>query len=131
MFNRNRDQKQAEETAAKEEADRLIGLPVAELAAEVLPAFGPNGPGKDGTKSIGTFQIAMFLMRDFPRGSQNFKGMLGPVREATQALEHAELVEIRQTDNTGVAARAQATRLGVVTIADGSVAEKLAARSGA
>jgi hypothetical protein len=131
MFNRNREQKQAEENAAKEEVDRLIGLPVAELAAEVLPAFGPEGPGKDGAKSIGTFQIAMFLMRDFSRGKQNFKEMLGPVREATQALEHAELVEIRLPDNSGVGARAKATRLGLATIADGSVAEKLAARTGA
>jgi hypothetical protein len=128
----NKAQKQMEEAAAaKEEADRLAGLPVAEIAAEILAAFGPDGPGKNATKSIGTFQIGLWLMRDFPRGNQYMKELLAPIREGTQALEHAELVEIRATNNGGVAERAMATRLGLATIEDGSAAEKLAARTGA
>jgi hypothetical protein len=131
MFNRNKQQKQAEDATAKEEADRIAGLPVAEVAVEILPAFGPEGPGKGGTKSIGTFQIGMFMMRDYPRGNQYMKELLAPIREGTQALEHAGLIEIRATNNGGVAERAMVTRLGLATIEDGSAAEKLTARAGA
>ena len=52
----NKVEKRAEEAAAQEAVDRLVGLPVADLAVEILPAFGPDGPGK-GTRSKGVFQI--------------------------------------------------------------------------
>jgi hypothetical protein len=63
----NKVEKQAKEAAAREEVDRLLGLPVADLAIEILPAFGPEGPGK-GTRSIGVFQIGQFLLRDSADG---------------------------------------------------------------
>jgi hypothetical protein len=126
MFNRNKPQKQAEEIAAKEEADRLAALPPADLAVEILPAFGPEGPGK-GKNSIGTFQIGLYLLRNDPRGKSYMKQLLQPIREATQALEHASLVEIRATDNTGVAARARATRLGAEALEKGDAGRYLAA----
>ena len=50
LFGKN-DQKAAEVEAAKAEADRLGALTPAELAVELMPVFGPEGPkgrGPDG-----------------------------------------------------------------------------------
>jgi hypothetical protein len=95
--------------AARAEADRLTALPVSRLAAEILPAFGPGGPGEDG-KEIGTFQVAMYLMADFPRGNQFAKQLFEPVGEGIQALENAGLVE-RRVRNIGGSV-VHVTRLG-------------------
>ncbi len=126
MFNRHKQQKQAEEAAAQAAADRFVNLSAADLAAEVFPVFGPDGPGK-GTNSIGLIRICRYLMREIPRGDNHLQELLRPVRESLQVLEHAALIEIRTTHNGGVGLRARATRLGLTTIGDGSVAEKLAA----
>jgi hypothetical protein len=96
---KNKLEKQAEDAAAKGEADRLVGLPVSELAAAILPAFGPDGPGK-GDKEIGTLQVGMFLMRDFPRGNQYVKQLVQPIHEGFQALENSGLIE-RRVHNIG------------------------------
>jgi hypothetical protein len=122
---KSKQEKQAEDEAARGEVERLVGLPVAELAAEVLPAFGPGGPGKGG-KEIGTLQVGMFLMRDFPRGNQFVKGLVGPIREAMQALENAGLIE-RRVHNTG-GATVSVTRLGLAAIEDGAAAQHLQLR---
>jgi hypothetical protein len=92
-------EKRAEDAAAKEEADRLVALPVEDLATAILPAFGPAGPGRDGNE-IGTFQVAMFLMDRFPGGRQFVKPLFGPVGEGIQLLEHQGLVE-RRVRNIG------------------------------
>jgi hypothetical protein len=39
----NRKEKAAKEAAAQEELDRLTALPIPELGAEIMRAFGPNG----------------------------------------------------------------------------------------
>lgn len=109
----NKGDKRADETAARAEADRLTGLPVPRLAAEILPAFGPGGPGKDG-KEIGTLQVAMYLLADFPRGSKFVKQLVDPIREGFQALENAGLIERRVRDIGGSLVRV--TRLGLEAI---------------
>src|ERR1700742_5302519 len=96
---KNKVEKQAQDAAAQDEADRLVSLPVADLAAEMLPAFGPDGPRK-GSKELGTLQIGMYLMRDHPRGNQYLKQLIGPIREGIQALEHEGMIE-RRIHNIG------------------------------
>jgi hypothetical protein len=110
---KNKTDKQADAVAAEAEVDRLVGLPVPELAAEVLPAFGPDGPGK-GTKEIGTLQVGMFLMRDFPRGNQHIKRLVDPIREAFQSLENDALIE-RRVHNIG-GSNVRVTRQGLSAI---------------
>jgi hypothetical protein len=39
----NKEEKAAKAAAAQAESERLIALPVADLAAEIMPAFGPDG----------------------------------------------------------------------------------------
>jgi hypothetical protein len=118
----NKQNKAEQDTAAKAEADRLVALPVPDLAAEVLPAFGADGPGK-GDKEIGTFQVAMFLMKDYPRGNQLVKQLLDPVREAFQALENSGLI-MAKIHNTGIS-NVIITRAGTEALATGTAAQLL------
>jgi hypothetical protein len=118
----NKQEKRAAEEAAKTEADRLVRLPVPELAAEVLPAFGPAGPGK-GDKEIGTLQIGMFLMDDFPQGRQFIRQLVDPIHEAIQALENAGLIE-RRVRNIG-GSTVSVTRAGLKAIESGNASEAL------
>jgi hypothetical protein len=118
----NKEEKQAQDAAAKAEADRLAALPVPELAVEILPAFGPDGPGK-GEKEIGTLQVGMFLMDDFPRGNQFVKPLVEPIREGFQALQNAGLIELR-VHNTG-GSNVRSTRLGLEAIEAGNAGEYL------
>jgi len=112
-----------DEEAARTEADRLTALPVPRLAAEILPAFGPGGPGEDG-KETGTFQVAMYLMAKFPGGNQFVKELYGPIGEGIQALENAGLVE-RRVRNVGGSV-VHVTRLGREALETGSADRHLA-----
>src|SRR5262245_7922422 len=111
---RNKVEKEAQEAAARDEAQRLVSLAVPELAEEMLPAFGADGPGK-GSKELGTLQIGMYLMRDHPRGNKYLKQLIGPIREGIQALENEGLIE-RRIHNTGgsnvIVTRAGLERIG-------------------
>ena len=44
----NKGEKAAQDVAVSAEIERLISLPVADLAAEMMPAFGPDGPRVPG-----------------------------------------------------------------------------------
>lgn len=118
----NKEEKEAEQQAARAEVDRLIALPVPELAAEVMPAFGPDGarPGHE----VGVLQVGNWLLRDHPRGTKYLKELLDPMREAIQALEHADLI-LRLGQGSGENARLKATRLGEQALAEGNVAKYL------
>jgi hypothetical protein len=118
----NKQDKAAQDAAAQAEAARLVGLPAASLAAEVLPAFGPDGPG-NGEKGIGTLTVAMFLMADFPRGNLVVKQLLDPIREAFLALENAGLI-LEHVQNIGGSV-VSITRAGADALASGTVAERL------
>ncbi len=113
----NREEKRAQEAAAQAEADRLLALPLEDFAAEMLPAFGPDGPGK-GEKSLNILQIGSFLMRRHPRGASHIRPLLDPIRDAAQRLEHANLIR-NQVLGTG-GARLAVTQLGLEAIASGN-----------
>jgi hypothetical protein len=119
---KNKEEKRVEDEAAKVEADRLVALSVPELAAEILPAFGPDGPGKGG-KETGTLQVGMYLMREFPRGNQHVKQLVQPIREGIQALENAGLIELRVHNIGG--SNVRVTRAGLEAIETNSAAQHL------
>ncbi|HWH19612.1 MAG TPA: hypothetical protein VN671_03700 [Solirubrobacterales bacterium] len=110
---KNKEDRRAADAAAKAEADRLVALPVPDLAAEILPAFGPDGPGK-GDKEIGTLGIGMFLLRDHPQSSRYVKQLVGPIREGIQALENEGMIE-RRVRNIG-GSTVSVTRAGMARI---------------
>ncbi len=114
----NKEEKRAQDEAAKGEADRLLGLPIDDLAAEILPAFGPEGPGK-GEKSINILQVGSFMMRNFPRGASQIRPLLDPIREGIQRLEHSELVRTQLMSTGG--GRLTVTRRGLEAISAGDV----------
>jgi hypothetical protein len=119
----NKEEKAAQDAAAKAEADRLMALPVADLAAEMMDAFGPSGPGRGSRHEVNTLQVANWLMKAYPRGTKYLRDLEQPVREGVQALEHAGLVEWLGQQSAG--GRLAATRLGEAKLADGSVRQQL------
>ena len=119
----NKEEKRAREAAAAAEAERLAGLPVADLAAELMPAFGADGPGRGGRHEVNLLQLANWLMRSVDGGAGHMRDLERPTREAVQALEHAGLVERLGQANIGQ--RYAATRLGEAAIADGSARQHL------
>lgn len=105
------------------EADRLIALPVAELGAAIIGAFGPGGLPTTGGRRIGVLGIANWLMKPVPRGASHLQRLLNPVREGVQALENAGLV-MRHHEGEG-ASSLTVTRTGESALAEGSVRQHL------
>jgi hypothetical protein len=121
----NKEEKAAQEAAAKAEAERLIGLPVADLAAELMPVFDSHGGKRE---KLNVIQVMTGLMSSYQRSSGHLKELNQPVREGLQALEHAALIEKKNIQ--GGAFCVSATRLGEEALADGSVRKYLASTSG-
>ena len=120
LFGRS-EEKAARDEAAQAEAERLQALSAVELAEELMPAFGPDGP-KPG-KFINDLQVGAWLMSSYARGSNHLKELHEPIREGLQALENAGLVEGRSRG--GAAVLAKATRLGEQALTEGTVASHL------
>jgi hypothetical protein len=119
----NSEKKQAEKDAAEAAAARLIALPPAELAVELMPSLGPDGPrGQGPNHGPNILQIMIYLVKDIPRGSSHMKELEQPVREGLQVLEHADLV-LRTTRGQGT--WYSATRAGEAALADGSVQQQI------
>jgi hypothetical protein len=74
------------------ELARLNALSPADLAGEIMAAFGPDGPKRGGT--VTQDHIAPWLFRAFPRASRYTAGLRIPILEALQVLEHAELIRL-------------------------------------
>lgn len=91
----NKSLKAEEELSAQAEAVRLASLSAAELAVEVMPAFGPGGPGRGELPELNFIQVGSWLMRDQPRGTKFLRDLEQPVRASIQALEVAGLVQHR------------------------------------
>ena len=121
----NKGEKAAQDVAVSAEIERLISLPVADLAAEMMPAFGPDGPRVPGG-GVGILQVLSWLMSSYPRGNKNLSRLLPAGREGIQALERAGLVQILQRGEDGSAGRLNVTRLGQAALAGDSVRQHLA-----
>jgi hypothetical protein len=122
---RKSEEKAAREEAGRVEFERLMALPMPDLARELMPAFGPDGPhgrGPDG--GINILQLLGWVSTShFPGGVSYQRKLMEPVREGVQALERAGLVlSTRRQQGTWMAA----TRLGQTALADGTVQDHLA-----
>lgn len=108
--------------------------PVADLAAELMPAFGPNGP-KPG-KSLTLHQLVKWKLDQYEFSSSAKKAIAypkleTPVREALQVLEHAELLYLTVAEES--ADNWTATRLGLEALRGGKdvVTQRIKERGGA
>jgi hypothetical protein len=127
----NRGEKAAQEAAAQAETDRLVALPVADLAAEIMRAFGPDGLETRAGHRQGPVEISTWLLSSFSNKAKYRQPVLGPVIEGLQALEHAGLVESRSFGGQGTSSKTfHATRLGETALAEGTVRQHLTPASG-
>lgn len=115
----NKEDKAAQRAAANAEVERLCELPVPDLAAMILPAWGfarPPGPVRQA------HDVAERLMAAYPH--RPAPAVLAPaVEEAIQVLEHAGLL-IRTVGSSG-GSSVDLTRLGWAALADGTVRRHL------
>ncbi len=123
------DDKIAKQATAQAEFDRLNALSPADLALEVMPAFGPDGPHGHGPNGgINILQALLWLNEaHFPSGISYISKLQEPVREAIQALDHAGLV---LTSAGPQGAWTSATRLGLASLADGTLSQHVAGTTG-
>ncbi|MBV9334635.1 MAG: hypothetical protein JO262_14725 [Solirubrobacterales bacterium] len=120
LFRRNED-KAARKAAAKEEIKRLRALSVDDLAADVLPGLGPDGP-THGT-SVWPQQLCQYLLRDYPgAGQMETLDLLAAVNKALDTLQDARLVSPISVQRTPLW---RITPLGERTLAEGNVRERL------
>ena len=120
------EEKSAEIAAALAEADRLGALAPEELAVELMPVFGPDGPkgrGPDG--GINLLQVEAGLLDKTPRATKYMAQLQQAVREALQVLEHAELIN-KTSRQSGT--WYNATRLGQTALTDGTVQQQVQER---
>ncbi len=120
------EKRRAQEAAAKAEADRLCALSIEDLAAEIMPAFGPDGPGARGSGGLNILQVVSYPLEPFPHSARYLPQLRGPVREAVQMLEQAGLIMMQVYETGG--GRLSLTRLGQQALAEGSVPQHLARR---
>lgn len=101
--------------------DWINGAPPADLAAELMAAFGPELSTRVPVLALSEFSAWMF------RGFPERRGLILPARpvsepilEAIQLLEHSELVYVRWVSDNGFSW--SASRLGLATLAEGKAA---------
>jgi hypothetical protein len=117
---RNKNQKAEDESAAEAEGGRLASLTAAELAVEIMPAFGPDGPSRGEPPELNFLQAANWLMRSHRGGTKYLRDLERPVGASIQALEVAGLVQHRGQSN-----RLSPTPAGEAALAEGSVRQHL------
>jgi hypothetical protein len=113
----------AQEAAAQAEFERLNGLSVDDLAAELLPAFGP-GQKRPAQSMVGA---CLWLACSFPGGKKYMLDLKRPVQEAIQALEHAGLLTGRVRSGSSAQTILSITRLGETALADADIRRYLSA----
>ena len=84
MFGGNEAEKAAKEAAARAQVDRLVALPLPELAKNVLLAFGPNGMKIKSGRRQGVFEVSEWLVAPYPSGYR--QPLIQPVLEALQQI---------------------------------------------
>ncbi len=123
LFRRS-EEKAARKAAAKVEIERLRALGVDDLAVDVFPGLGRDGP-THGT-SVRVQQLCGYLLRDYPgAGQMDTLDLLAPVTKALDRLQDAGLVAPISVQRTPVW---RITPLGESALAEGSVRERLRGR---
>jgi len=123
MFGRG-DKHAAEQAEAAAEVERLCALSAPELGAELIVAFGPDGPRSKGGLGVPAVQLVQWLMASHPY-HPSLTPLANQVLVAMQALQNAGLVSGR-TPATGSGAHYYSlTPLGEAARADGSFLSQL------
>jgi hypothetical protein len=122
----NNEEKAAKEAAGAAEVERLEGLSADELAAELMPAFGPDGAKSKGEQGTPPMQVIQWLVRDHP-----YHPSLMPLVDAVlTALEKMAAAGLLSRRGSGIGTGAETYRLtplGESTLTDGSVGQRLTA----
>jgi hypothetical protein len=122
----NKEEKAAKEAAGAAEVERLEGLSADELAAELMPAFGPDGAKSKGEQGTPPMQVIQWLIRDHP-----YHPSLMPLVDAVlTALEKMAAAGLLSRRGSGIGTGAETYRLtplGESTLTDGSVGQRLTA----
>jgi hypothetical protein len=120
LFRRS-EEKAAQKAAAKQEIERLRALSVDDLAADLLPGLGPDGP-THGT-SVWPQQLCQYLLRDYPgAGRMDTLELMARVNRALDTLNDAGLVRTISVQRTPLW---QITSVGERVLAEGTVRERL------
>jgi len=119
----NKADKRAKTAAAEAESQRLLALSLPELAAEVMPAFGPVGINAKSGHRQGPTEVVSWLLPDAP--VRHRQPVLGPVVEALGVLEHSDLLTRRTFGTRGNASTYHASRLGEAALAEGTLGKQL------
>jgi hypothetical protein len=124
--------------------DWVQSVPAAELAAELMAAFGPQRPSQD-SKTISERDLLEWLFRGHINFSDSTnipmntflrreaeKQVGSTLREAMQLVEHAELVCVAWWGEYSASAVWSATRLGRATLSAGkdAVRQRIRDRTG-
>jgi hypothetical protein len=120
----SKEEKAEREAAGAAEVERLEGLSVDQLAAELMPAFGPDGAKAKGKLGSGPLQVLQWLLREHPY-HPDLKRLLDMELSAIEKMTAAGLLVGR---GSGIGTGAQAFKLsplGEETLADGSIAQRL------
>jgi hypothetical protein len=114
------------------DVERIRVMPPAELAATIMPVFGPYGPPIRklwwGAGGIEVLQICDWLMRDHKRGCRQRSRLRNAVTGALHVLVEAGLIENtrRWARRPGaVAATLRPTALGQAALREGTVRKHL------
>jgi len=107
----------AAERAAQAEVARLRALPAADLAAELMEAFGEDGAhaGLLG-RNMTPLAITEWLLRDHQRAARHLRELYPAVGRGLRLLEAAGMVERGGSQTVSAKARLKATALGLVAL---------------
>jgi hypothetical protein len=120
LFRRS-EEKAARKAAAKQEVERLRALNADDLAVQLLPGLGPDGP-TDGT-SVRVQQLCGYLLREHPGAGQLDTLDLRPaVNRALDMLHHVGLVYPISVQREPLW---RITALGESVLADGTARRRL------
>jgi hypothetical protein len=119
----NKADKREKVAAAESNSARLIAMPVLDLAAEIMPAFGPDGINAKSGHRQGPMEVVSWLL---PDASVKYRQpLIAPVIEALGVLEHANMLSRSSFGSRGQASTYRATRLGETALAEGTVRGEL------
>lgn len=108
-----------------EEARRLAGLDLDELASLLLPLVVRYDASKFGVHGPSDGELAGQLV-DGKLPNEELRGLVDAVAEALQRLEHAGLVRYAVRNSSSPSLEHVATRAGSRAVAAGDVTERLA-----
>ena len=115
-------EKEAAQAAAKAEIDRLRALSTIDLAVDLLPGLGPDGP-RNGNIIPAQELAIKYLLRDHPgAGKLQRLDLVGPTTRALNKLEEEGLVRSYNYQRTPMW---RITPDGKTALEDGTVRERL------